>query len=1677
MSTIQEHKFNEFVQKLLGAQANAYDFLEDHRLFSHDTLTTILEQFCEIIADDLDVESCTVHLKLYNHRLMVKENLKDSVKKKLEKLAEKHGYKAPEPETATEKKNKIAETKWRVFEKHREEHWTSPLTFPYWMHSKGASKLIASNPGGPWFTVLKQSIKDGKSTGIASLKGGISKQIYQEKMPKERDPLGIRRARNFRKIGGADKKVWKNTTWKEVFRNYYGVPIRIHSGGEVIGILKVENKKDKYENFLSEMGGPVTKEKVRALEDKILEEIRIARQERPIEQLPISLLSLAYLIHDLQQPECLKKKVPDDGKERDMEMEELVFIPYPANTEKNPLVRAQNETLRPEDDNRPPVQLFTESIADERWLWTILCDDDDISKIYDEVKCFYCRLNKLTKDLPNIEEAASLIKKEIESAKGIEKKGLQATVVPWYDDTRYDDTLPDFFFKITLETKEKEPEKKTIYLFIPPKSTEWSAIEVFSDDKKTNYGRINEPGEDQPLGDNIAHVGEFYEYDNTSSKNRERVTNLLLDRLAARTQALVFSLPLPGFEESDSHKLSWAAFEIGKLIEREISYHANRSDDAIPLTAMEFHRIPISDLSFVDDLRKRRTSLSSVQENFDYHVKYLIRDMKMMESIRYASRIKSYRSALLRFGERHEAYVRGNIAIWVYLLSLLFEDQGGRPYKEEKVGNKNKQDGCKKTLDDIRDKLDENIDSYSVRVEKDNVYFTEQESETEAVFETIEDKAYLIHRLKRIRDGIYRKMKVETEEEQLKTQFHKYLVIESHLLNILTNGFPHLKHEGKDAPSPDDIRLEKERLDRRRKELETLITKLTEVRDLKETVPTSFEEVEIEIKDIRDEVHKQLSNLEEHTEFGKLWDQYSFVLNLLEFRERVDTLVRTKIGSQDNPVDPQEYKAFFAGQCKSGLKDDKRIIGDVSFNAPPIQIPAKEKIPQAIERVRNNLSKEGWITLAGADTEDADQIHGIARHGLSDLLLRNYDEFARASFSLLCQLINRDRFDNDHARFYAFCYKLRGLLCTSSREIEDDPGNWILRSVFREEDSKKNVWRKIIQFISTYTSSEFRKLYNIPDAASSTDDELFLSRRSIYKRIRTLNHTLHHQRSAASLEWELRRFDLCGSRINCLHKNQVFALSEYVWSRGDPFFYNDQSKTKTQEFDGFYDRSTSEYSRLRWLCMRERVHQGKEYNAIQIVALVDPKTTQRGYWARQGYNLKWVQRMLGALYEEIDPQSAERYKYFSFYRNGIRADYGKWHEAAQSVLKHEKPANEKATWFGSFLFKGVLDVLLMILVNRSDGVRWTDSLPDEAFRCLVRVVESLGYIICTGIEYTGDIMPRFSDESLIDNEGYKEKTYSLFMKPYDDYLKYLKTIKASPYLDKAGFDDVCKWSKPINPSYEHLNPADLTFEGVYAETEALLDSLLPHFKSHEQNSKIVKTLKEDCRREKEYYRDILDCYKTGRDDCELHIPLFYIDDKKKWIERVQSLLTTHQQLLEGPNYHEQVDQSHYNALTRFLTRLRREQKSYLFYNRINDDAWSGLWMRNQDEVMARVQNYILLFDPEDPLGEKFRDDHDQGPSDDDNKEKYYGWTAYDLYYYIRGLIPIELQIRTELSNTLAEQYHDAVYKGHPPLHTVFPRAMMAEMGIRLDDIDFEMGIDLEGYIWRYARGVDFSDHH
>lgn len=1678
----EEIKFKEYVRKLLDAQT--YDFLEERTLFSRNTLEKTLVEFCDIIAEHSQAESCTVNLKLYDPEyIKIIKKVGKALDEKIEVLAVKYKFKMPKESnfcveefkqpsegkdiwntikvycgTKKQKTNKwlkelnrlleipylydrickkklpnnfseevmklkketdkyrkkqfdklqpdeqynvkrlnrhllkeiypqatlnIPKYKYDEFKKSRKEFLKSTQTFPYWLHKKGASILVAANKNGPWNCVL-DNMEEGQ--GIANLSTGISKHIYQENIAKIQDRLSIRHTRDLRKIGGADKFVWNNKDWEHVFKNYYGVPIRIHSGGEVVGILKLENKKTDLEiNSLDsniDQGNPPV---VTSFIDNIKGKY-IGEKIEDLKDLNASLLSLVYLEKDLNSDECKKSGLairnllfityPEYGIEikwdtsKNSRYDESSFEKFPEEVQKvcsgselnkfkydkvqktlsfkGSLREAINlrqklngcsgenkekytnmfddivskakqnlkayNTLKPDNggNDRPPIQLIAKSLDDERKLWNILHKDANnqkilkqrtVDKLYKAVKGFYDAIEKFfpktDTELGLYDNDNRAFEKKIEKGITSYLKNNSATASPsaevksWKTDDNSNHLegkkkLPDFYFEVTIKGKGKNKIEIPLYIFIPPTPGEIKKGACFPADKEKSgtFLKVNASWFKPNLFPNTTapqinkavkaeYNGEYVEYELQGKGNRKKVTDMLLDRLAARIQAFVFAVPVEEFRDDDTLKLSWASFEIGKLIEREISYRANRSKDPIPLTAMEFFRIPISDFSFVDDLRSRRSGLESNQHFLDHHIESLISDMKMRGAIDYTSRVKEYRSTLLRLGERYEGYVRGNIAIWVYLLSIA------------------------------------------------------------------------------------------TEQEFKKTNG------EADILELLSS-----------------------------------------------------------------------------------------------FKKKVDSV---------NPDFNQKHAPVLSKNVR------EKIIGGMKFSLPPFECDC-EKFKDAFERILKNLVNEQYLTNKFDMDNIMDNIDEPTRKELEDLLFRNYDDFAGDSFSLLAQIINQKR-HTEFNEFYKSCYELRDILCTSVREIEDDPKYSLIKDVFSKNGEAVHVWRAIMDFIDKNDTETFCKMFDVEEDKCKY---LYLGLPGIYKRIRSLHNMLHNQRSVASLDWELGRYDLSGCRANCLFKNQVFAIYEYIWNKGDPFF---QYEINKKPFSEFYNDGTQagKINRLYWLCLRTNVLQ-EDYNSLQIAALIDPKSSAPGYWGESTYNLKKVRSVLGGLFTKFDNDGAEIYRSYANKRNNIRMAYKDWYGIFNAISSDKIPPEDadKSVWFNSFLFEGVFDLLIFLcdkwIKNKEEDRVY---LSKDILLRFGEIIGSLKHIISVGKKHTEAVKKWFRAKNEKFNIAFEcntktsEKPEGTICKECDEFCGNCESLWKGPGV--AG----CR---------------------IYKKAKDLLDYILINLEGKDEKRKeydMINAIQKLLDKEKEHFNKL--CKKDG---YHIPIPLFYLDwDYNKATPCKQCTITNCPSsgtvgktaencaiwFFDGiinklkPNEtskdaNDILSIAEYQFLARMLTLIRRGQKSYLFYKQEppkkteeekekkeseENEKNPGLWLREKENVLNRIKNYILLFDPNVPTSEDGKKKEGEEEAAAECNSEFAGWTAYDLYYYVRSLVPVEIQVRTKLADTFSEQYHDAIYKGHPPLGTEFPRDMLKRIAEKLDNVDVETEIDFEDYIGRY----------
>jgi len=1616
----KEQAFRKFMRRLLAAQR--YEFLDEARLFSPETLHKILGEFCDIVAEELSVESCTVHLQMYDPTILedpaspAHPYLAQRRDERLRQVAACHGFpRGGRPDEV------------RVFEGIRHQLMESPLTFPYWQFPKGAARLVAANRGGRWEALLSH---DPHGLGIVELERGITADIVQDNEAKIRDRLSIRQTRGKRKLGAADPYVWTNRdvtrrlpgdrtqaqpqdSWppKYAFRNYYGAPIRIHSGGQVIGVLKVENSNSFGKQEIQPKLSAIlhTDLRTNATQDELVPQIlhasilaspalrnwipgtalrgrrRATEHPLPINgltgELGISLLALAYLALDVgllvptertladvvlvpypQTPLDIEfscesdvvdalgdghKRLHDDqrrrlhlstltaseassrlrlrvldihGRDQDgFTADNAVRCLFSeAVTEDAPeKVAAQCHTLcesvigQIEDERgdrlgayakarparrteRPPVQAFVDTLAAERELWRLLLTEEgptpSIEALFARVQCCYLEMNEAVAGSDGRYRASDM--REALAGVLAEHTG-QAVGVKSFAEA----DLPDFCFQLEFRGIQVNDEALRLYVLVPPTVAELEAEAtepaLFGSVVKASlYKTLNRywrGGPDAMLRwdppSPSSYAGEVVRW---KGQGRDQTAvDLLVDRLAARVHALVHSLPVAEFTDEDTRKLCWAALEIGNLIEREISYRANRADDPMPLTAMEFDRIPISDLSFVDDLRHRREDAIRIKNNIDHYVQNAIHLMGMQDTVRYESRVKEYRSYLARIGERCEGRLRGSIATWLYLLSLLLR------------GKRTPYEGFTGPLDTFR--------------------------------QTVEDA------VKRL--------------------------------------------PGKPAPD--------------------------------RSLPTA-----------RD---------------------------LSAIRRFVSSYIRPRANN--------------------------RILGDLRFDTPLLHIApgprgaARETRREALARITHNLECEGLLetreTRSGGRLKVASlpvpsgklaKPRILPRYveckDVEDLVFRQYDCFAIAAGSLFVQLANlayppgtsADQFRVSYREFYQACIRLRRFLSRSPREVEENPQLAVLEDVFGSEaEATGSTWQRLLSFIeATDTDQLCDRLGPKIDAGTQA---AFLNIRGIYKRARTLHNTLRHQRPAAYLDWELGRFDLLGCRAACLFKNQVFAVYEELWRLGDPFFCHPAARDG-RAGDGHGHDPLRE--RQRWLCLRTNVMEHEAYYALHLAALADPEAIDPDFWGRDhGYNLRRAQRLLERLFLRFDRPAAEQYDAFHHARRNLMNQYVEWYDIAARIGGAEPRRTDtgkaRATWFGAFLGESPVDFTIWLLERYQRADATIDA--KEVLGTLRLVASSLRAVLNAGKAYTAKAMASLGTARASDHESALEP---LRKRKGSVRLLYARVFRSLSHLsdlyERELRSEQLPAQDPMHYLYHHLHHEDKRALGEW-----------------------VRNLQEEAG----YFQGVLRDHPSVRPAAPLiHVP-GHDPDTDELIEALASLSRPSsppaaQLVLVLDRLYDQ------------LVRLRSNQKAYLFYRGSphGKPDWPGLHLRGREEVLHRIQQYALLFSPAldaathtvqpaTKAGQPKPPSPTHGNWTEGDVQGIRGWTSYDLFYYLRSLVPVEIQVRTELANTMAEQYHSPVYKGHPPTGTEFARRRMEAVGEELNRQDDEMEIDYEDYITKY----------
>ena len=754
----------------------------------------------------------------------------------------------------------------------------------------------------------------------------------------------------------------------------------------------------------------------------------------------------------------------------------------------------------------------------------------------------------------------------------------------------------------------------------------------------------------------------------------------------------------------------------------------------------------------------------------------------------------------------------------------------------------------------------------------------------------------------------------------------------------------------------------------------------------------------------------------------------SFPGKLLQFGKQLEGKI-VKING--NPLEDSRARPLLLSDAHKRFFEDHGhdVIGDTRFATPPFaDYRAKARDRKGLKgflenlkvRIFKNLLNEGFVRQSGKGDDPTDVIkigrdagkrpYAITKRALGDVIFRHYEPYAVASASLLCQAINLSKeFGSRYLDFYEACFRLRNVLAVSRRDIEDTPQFHPLAELF----SKKS-WADLKEYVETNDTEEF-----IASIAPEMDDrnpnrsksaELYLTPRGIYKRIRHLNHTLNQQRGPAHLEWELGRFDLLGCRLTCLYKNQVFAAYEQLWNSGDPFFgmvteRGEGAKRVATEKDFIQDRDRG---RQRWLCLRTKHFEG-DYYSLQVSGLVDPRAIHEGFWDERGYNLRRVQWLLGRLFEEFDQKGADRYKSLARARQHLRWEYVDWYETAAEVIRNKSVPEEKRedlmVGFGSFVGAAAVE----LLIEKIDELRMPNSDTTEALSALRKIFASLQSLLTDVVQfgqaYTTEILHQLT------SLGPRKVPFE---------------VAAN---DRLNIDQFFK-----------------AVSSLYGTLAGPLTEKLPW------RAVIVA--------EREYYsKQFLGERRKRR--IKSATPIIFVPDitpVKTYADEIKKI---------DLNCDPEMTPATVRALRDLLANLRREQKALLFFRGASDGVPKpGLVLRDEDNVLHRIYNYTLLYD-RDSNKDLRKGRHAKNPGQKKEKDDFlFGWTSRGLFYYLRSLVPVELQVRTMLAETLSEQYHDAIYKGAPPKGTDFPRKQMQNIAEELDTIDKEMEIDFEDYINR-----------
>jgi hypothetical protein len=1618
-----ERKFRDFSERLLKAQRYSFSGRD---IFSRDSLKPILQEFCGIIAQNLGVQSCTIQLKLYDpadvpcrdeggtptsiEKVLKTSQTKRSLQEHCCELSKQWSHTPGLKKSADDKPEAPKDLVDR-----RRDVWFNSSSFPYAFWPKGAVKLVAANAGGPWYP-FSDTLEF-----ITPLEKGITADIVQDREAKLRDPLSIRATRGLRKLGTHDEQVWNAGGPLSLFYNYYAAPIRIHPAGEALGVLKVENKSHAPPCLFSVEDLARDKDQPRQADWTSEEPYRILRwrRDRPRR----TARHIEKVLH-----RRLRRLALDEVRDP----KSLVTA----------LIRELNRLVHDKGMYR---ELTGRAAADQR--------DGAASRAHEVIRILLKNLAEpepgTRSDLRTKERASTayLFTHECSRTKGLEGEdskcaGLHAAFDLWNN-----------WFNIARLKKEllghlgrlEQPAMQCRISFF---SLAYLLLDIERQVGTSDFRLCDLLDIPYPYALSESRSGTL-----TLSK----LHGLLSKRQSRKRQSDYAKLRPDRPETRPPIQLLFEDLEQEQAF-LEIFYdESTKGGDTARVDSVS---------AFLSELEKRSHDLISqarsgsvvekLEEALEDRIKALAPNREVgIERLKnntpchrfcYGFRIKIHSPQLREIKLHVVLFPTGGELTHNGRRPLAStpdfwwgrDGKDGKAREEWKAfrflnafychSARNPPDlksglGFRGELADLTHPKGTESSLSLPHLITDRLAARRQAFafSLPMTFFNVEDALKLSWAALEIGKLIERQIAYRGNHSRPHIPL---TAMEFYRLPISSLGFvDDLRRQHGDAQRVENhlqyqLKNEMAHLGFERSVVAT--PRIKEFRSYFERLGERF--MALEVSELAVWLHVlsvmrlEVQENAKAQEFASKIRGFKAALNGL--KRLAGSRVEMRAGWLTNE---QEWSAILFDPRR---RPQDSLLGDLCFESPwlrvedaPKGMTRRQTLGHCVIQLLKNLEAEG---LAVPNDDDLQGRSRKAEQLLTDLVFRNYDPFVRSSVSLLIQLLNRRRLaarEEEIRGLYEFYRAMRrGFSDTESPLVQSE-----------DFERFRKQAESLREFMLRTETKDFQRDVLKPAAE---ENWLCISPAGAYKRARMLLNVFRTQRPPALLNWELGRFDYVGARLDCLFKNQVFAAYESIWSRGDPFFQFRRGGEETKEPDtqAIEDRFT-EKRRQRFYCLRTSVHSDGVYNAWQIAALMDPNAILPGHWGSRSYTLSRLRYLMGAMFWSLCPKAAKSYVHLGDMRLHCMRSYRELFKRVNNLLTErdigDPPSSAKPSTSPSMLAGTAIRAFAA-----EDGIdRLIDFIRDT-------------------VESREDVVDR-------------QKTLAKLVTPArgTPWSVLTKFLRASRDYSSA-------YSKWIQEP-EAGKPRLATVRQASRVLEERILRLLPRIQNHGTPSR-------KARRDTGSGASSAD-HGAGQSDWP-HV--FLTQAKHNQLERWALRLQNRAQSRRGrtdAGLAQDMAASWLKDLGDLLILFERSQNEFLFPRGGRRDAGNALSIddeRGQEAVLDRLLNYTLLFNWEVLSKNSWLleglESRIWNPRD---RKLFLGWTAYDLFYYVRSLIPVELQVRTQLANTMAEQYHNAVYKATPPKGTERERKRMGDIGRQLDELDKEMEVLIEEYVEHWEEDL------